>query len=40
MLLHRFSRVTKWGSYFCMQVKEDTRTGRKDFMPVFDKKPR
>ena len=40
MLLHRFYCVTKGDSYFCMQVKEDTRTGHKDFMSVFDRKPR
>jgi len=40
MLLDRFYCVTKGDSYFCMQVKEDKRTGRKDFMSVFDRKPR
>jgi hypothetical protein len=40
MLPHRFYGVMKGDSYFSVQVKEDTRTGRKDFMPVFDKKPR
>lgn len=36
--LHRFYGVTKDGIYFCVQVKEDKRTGRKDFMSVFDRK--
>ena len=40
MLLYRFYSITKDGSYFCVQVKEDKRTGRKDFMSVFDRKPR
>ena len=39
-MLHRFYGVTKDGVYFCVQVKEDKRTGRKDFMSVFDRKPR
>ena len=39
MLLYRLSGVTKDGSYFCVQVKEDKRTKRKDFMSVFDRKP-
>ena len=38
--LHRFYGITKDGIYFCVQVKEDKRTGRKDFMSVFDRKPR
>ena len=37
--LHRFYGVTKDGIYFCVQVKEDKRTRRKDFMSVFDRKP-
>ena len=28
------------GNLVCVQVKEDKRTGRKDFMSVFDRKPR
>ena len=40
MLPHRFYCVTKGDSYLCMQVKQDKRTGRKDFMSVFDRKPR
>lgn len=40
IMLHRFYGVTKDGVYFCVQVKEDKRTGRKDFMSVFDRKPR
>lgn len=40
MLLHQLYGVTKGDSYFCVQVKEDKRTGRKDFMSVFDGKPR
>ena len=40
MLPHRFYCVTKGDSYFCMQVKQDKRTSRKDFMSVFDRKPR
>ena len=39
MLLYRFYGITKDGSYFCVQVKEDIRTKRKDFMSVFDRKP-
>lgn len=39
IILHRFHGVTKDGPYFCVQVKEDKRTGRKDFMSVFDRKP-
>ena len=39
MLLYRFYGVTKDGSHFCIQVKEDIRTKRKDFMSVFDRKP-
>jgi len=40
MLRHRFYGAMKGGIYFCVQVKEDKRTGRKDFMSVFDRKPR
>lgn len=37
-LLHRFYGVSAEGLEFCVQVKEDKRTGRKDFMSVFAKK--
>ena len=40
IMLHRFYGVTKDGVYFCVQVKEDKRTSRKDFMSVFDRRPR
>lgn len=33
--LHRFYGKTNKGSYFCVQVKENKRTNRKDFMSVF-----
>ena len=39
MLLYRFYGITKDCSYFCVQVKEDTRTKRNDFTSVFDRKP-
>ena len=38
ILLHRFYGKTKDGVEFCVQVKEEKRTGRKDFMSVFDRK--
>lgn len=38
VLLHRFYGKTSDGIEFCVQVKEDKRSGRKDFMSVFDKK--
>jgi hypothetical protein len=38
VLLHRFYGVTADGVEFCVQVKQDKRTGRKDFMSVFDRK--
>ena len=38
VLLHRFYGITKDKVEFCVQVKENKRTGRKDFMSVFDKK--
>lgn len=37
-LLHRFYGKTREGIAFCVQVKEDKRSGRKDFMSVFDQK--
>ena len=40
MLPHRFYCVAKGDSYLCMQVKEDKHTDCKDFMSVFDRKPR
>lgn len=37
-LLHRFYGVTKNGIKYCVQVKQDKRSGRIDFMSVFDRK--
>jgi hypothetical protein len=37
-LTHRFYGVTKDGVEYCVQVKQDKRSGRKDFMSVFDRK--
>jgi len=37
VLLHRFLGETKDGELFYVQVKENKRTGRKDFMSVFPK---
>ncbi|HEY5268138.1 MAG TPA: hypothetical protein VII94_03310 [Candidatus Saccharimonadales bacterium] len=37
-LLHRFYGITKDGIEYCVQVKQDKRSGRKDFMSVFDRK--
>jgi hypothetical protein len=34
-LLHRFAGVTPNNELFYVQVKEDTKTKRKDFMSVF-----
>lgn len=36
--LHRFSGVTKDGKEFYVQVKQDKKTGRLDFISVFPKK--
>lgn len=36
--LHRFYGKTKEGSEYCVQVKQDKRSGRLDFVSVFDKK--
>ncbi len=36
--LHRFYGQTRSGIEFCVQIKEDRRSGRKDFMSVFDRK--
>lgn len=33
--LHRFYGKTKEGTSFCVQIRENKRTGRKDFMSVF-----
>ncbi len=38
ILLHRFQGETKEGFKFSVQIKEQKRTGRKDFMSVFPKK--
>ena len=35
IMLHRFYGKTKDGRGFCVQVKEDKRNNRKDFMSVF-----
>ena len=40
ILLHRFYGETKDGHSYCVQVREDKRSGRKDFMSVFDRKIR
>ena len=38
--LHRFYGQTKAGEYFCVQISENKRTHRKEFMSVFpSKKP-
>lgn len=37
VLLHRFLGATKDGDLFYVQVKENKRTGRKDFISVFPK---
>lgn len=39
VILFRFYGRTKDGSDFCVQVKHDLRSGRKDFMSVFQRKP-
>lgn len=36
----RFYGVTKTGDYFCVQIKVNVQTGRKDFMSVFARKPK
>ena len=33
--LHRFYGQTRGGKYFCVQIKENKRSGRKDFISVF-----
>lgn len=35
IILHRFAGETKSGIKFYVQVKQNKRTGRKDFMSVF-----
>lgn len=37
-VLYRFYGRTREGHHFCVQVKQDIRSGRKDFMSVFDRK--
>lgn len=40
IFLHRFLGQTREGQYFYVQVKDNRRSGRKDFMSVFPvKKP-
>lgn len=34
-LLHRFTGVTDNGEVFCVQIKEDTKTGQKFLMSIF-----
>lgn len=38
IMLHRFIGVTKDGERFCVQIKENKRSNRKDFMSVFPAK--
>jgi hypothetical protein len=35
LILYRFYGVTRDNIEFCVQIKQDKRTGRKDFMSVF-----
>lgn len=37
-MLHRFHGVTRDGYLFSVQIKQNKRTGRKDFMSVFPEK--
>ncbi len=37
-LLHRFYGITKEGVEYCVQIKQNKRSSRKDFMSVFEKK--
>lgn len=39
IVLYRFYGMTKDGEHFCVQVKEDKRSSRRDFMSVFARKP-
>jgi hypothetical protein len=38
VMLHRFHGVTKDGHYFNVQIKQNKRTGRKEFISVFPAK--
>ncbi len=38
VLLHRFYGVTKDGVEYCVQIKQNKRTGRLDFMSAFERK--
>lgn len=38
LLLHRFYGVTKDGVEYCVQIKQNKRTGRLDLMSAFKKK--
>lgn len=38
ILLHRFYGVTKDNIEYCVQIKQHKRSGRKDFMSVFERK--
>ena len=38
VVLYRFYGVAKSGEEFCVQVKQEVRSGRKDFMSVFARK--
>ena len=38
ILLYRLYGRTRDGREFCVQVKQDMRSGRKDFMSVFDRR--
>jgi hypothetical protein len=40
ILLHRFYGKSLDGVDFCVQIKQDKKSGRKDFMSVFDRKPK
>lgn len=37
VLLHRFYGITKDGIEYCVQVKQNKRSGRLDFMSVFER---
>lgn len=34
-ILHRFTAVSKEGAWFSIQIKENSKTGRKDYISVF-----
>lgn len=36
-VLHRFAGMTREGHIFCIQIKEDKRSGRKDLISIFPK---